>query len=358
MAYSRGRRSYKGRSRRPYRRVMGVPRPGIVGSVDRVSAMHTALLRNPVDAPLVHPNYGGGLHGQLSRFSSTLTGDACQGGQSTGGFIITPGCPAGPLWTDARGSFIWNGASSLWQADLSLLPGRSFLVTNAQQARCVAFCVDVTYTGQETLRSGTVSFAHGAGGWEVQAGSTTPTPQTFDSVTEYKIRTPQRTVRSCWLPALGDGLFAEVDDTPTPSLGSIQNINDNASIGVFFNGIPISGTTAMFDVKLTAVYEWLPKANLSIAPVSNAPVSGATTAVTVAGAESAKTPHETGTGGSSDPSSSAPLAEMGARGDFVGDVGGYVGGYVGEKFGRWASKAAWAKAHAFTKGASHGYGRF
>jgi len=338
MAYSRGRRSYKGRSRRPYRRVMGVPRPNIVGSVDRVSAMHTALLRNPVDAPLVHPNYGGGLHGQLSRFSSTVTSNACQGGYSTGGLVITPGCLAGPGWTDARGTFYWNAAAANWGVDTTTLPGRAFLQTNAQQARCVAFCVDVTYTGQETLRSGTVSFAHGAGGWELQSSTATPTPSTFDSVTEHKIRTPQKTIRSCWLPALGDGLFAELDDTPTPSLGNIQNVNDNASIGVFFNGIPISGTTAMFDVKLTAVYEWLPKANLAITPVCNAPVSGATTAVTVAGAESAKIPHETGTGGSSDPSAGVYDFFSGG-GDVLGDVAAGVGAYAGRKLSSFATRA-------------------
>jgi len=213
--------------------------------LDAAGAAHAQLLNDPCGAALTKPVYIGTGSGYLTRFTQDVTFT-----QDSGLLCFTP---AGTGLLGNSGIIQAAGASSsaaLVTNSAVTGPGVNFLAGVADQARPVAACIQVIYTGTELNRAGIINRAQFTGADCAFLDSTTGL--TFDSVASsfpVETRTPAERLEVKWAPGMRDSDFT--------GLNVGTRVGDRGSIGVLWRGL---GATSSIKLRITVVYEWRPTA--------------------------------------------------------------------------------------------------
>lgn len=231
------------------------PRTGMVGSrgrtLDVFATQYARLLRDPCNAPVVHPVYSGADAGFLFRAESVLT----LGVDRTAGFFHwTPG------YVNANGSEVVGGTELTSGVNLTMAafggatPGKAFLTTNAFGVRCVAACLKVVYPGSEQARAGRVHYGHTQASL-ADVGDAGYTADGYALSLQNYSRTPPESIELIWRPGNADQEFND------PTASSVAALRDRKSaLSVAWSGLPTTGLTFY----LTAVYEWTPKPAIGV----------------------------------------------------------------------------------------------
>lgn len=225
------------------------PRPE--RSLDPAGMAYARLLSDPCNAPLVHPTYTGSEGGYLLRSDSFVT--IGNGATDTSGvFLFTPSIlNNGGLGVSHCVSVGGSAGGTITSSGAVNSPGYSFLTGNADNVRCIAACLKITYPGSESGRSGRVHYGHLASA--VAAAGGVVTPDSIAQLLPAYERTPASAVEVTWKPNTADQIFAQ------PSIGTDGFGNTrSATLACAWAGLPAAvGLT----FHLTAVYEWQPKLN-------------------------------------------------------------------------------------------------
>lgn len=227
--------------------------PGRTGpKLDAPALAHARLIQDPCKAQLVNPVYSGGEGGYLVRTDSWST-FGLGVGVTAGTFHWTPGyqCSTGQelLYTNSVTSSTADPATILTNA-----PGKLFLPSNAGQARCVAACVKVQFTGAESVRAGRIHYGHTSGGLITPAATYT-VDSIANSLSNFQ-RTPPTEIEILWKPNDRDQLFFQ------PSVAYDAKDRDGRSaITVAFADLPANTGLTM---QMVAVYEWQPRTNQGV----------------------------------------------------------------------------------------------
>lgn len=220
--------------------------------LDAPALAHARLIADPCKAKLVNPVYSGGEGGYLVRTDSWST-FGIGVGVTAGLFHWTPGymCSTGQelLYTNSVNSATADPATILTNA-----PGKLFLPSNAGQARCVAACIKIQFTGAESVRAGRIHLGHTSGGL-ITPLATYTVDSVANSLSSF-MRTPPTEVELLWKPNDRDQLFFQ------PSVAYDAKDRDGRSaLTVAFADLPANvGLT----IQMVAVYEWQPRTNQGV----------------------------------------------------------------------------------------------
>lgn len=221
-------------------------------ALDAPALAHARLIADPCKAPLVNPVFSGGEGGYLVRTDSWST-FALGVGVTAGVFHWTPGymCATGQelLYTNSVNSSTADAATILTNA-----PGKLFLPSNAGQARCVAACIKLQFTGPESTRSGRIHMGHTSGGLITPAATYT-VDSVANSLSNFQ-RTPPTEIEMLWKPNDRDQLFFQ------PGVAYDSKDRDGRSaLTVAMADLPANtGVT----IQMVAVYEWQPRTNQGV----------------------------------------------------------------------------------------------
>lgn len=238
-----------------------VPR-GVRSGLDAQALAWARILADPCSAPLAHPCYAGSDGGLLVRVETSY--DIGVGATDTAGALFwTPGAIgnnggfASALIPAVAVNSVTNLASVSTAAGIQ--PGYSYLSTNAASFRPVAACMQITYLGTESNRSGVVNYGCVSGG-TYNVGDVVNSA-TLANVLERFERTPVGTLEQKWRPTAFDQTFKDTTANPTAS-----EIARYGSLGLAFSGLVAA---AGLRVRLVAVYEYQPINTLGIVSVSS-----------------------------------------------------------------------------------------
>lgn len=220
------------------------------------------LLNDPCGAPLAHPCYAGGDGGILMRFENAF--DIGTGATDTAGvFVYTPGAIG---VTGGNGTAIVTGVGASAAVNLTLAfptaatqPGYTFLNTNASNVRAVSACIQITYLGAESARSGVVNFGCLNGGTFTTAD--TPNTGNASNVFEHFERTPLNTIEVKWRPTAFDQTFRDQSQGLTTA-----EISKCGAVGFSFSGLTAA---AGLRIRMVCVYEYTPNGQVGIVNTSN-----------------------------------------------------------------------------------------
>ena len=231
--------------------------------LDSDALAHARLLIDPTNAKVSYPVYGGGQGGQLLRFTQSFTTSSANGQL---GFVMLPACGGGQYFTTTTAT---SGVGSTFTGAASA--GQIFLKANASDYRCVAACIEVTYTGGEALRQGIIGFAHGQGTFGILPGGTGAALPNIDlmlGLCEHQQRVPNSSLKIVWRPSVGDELY-ENPNVDRYVAGGVAGVNyDNkAAIMIVLSGLKASDASNTFTFKMTNVIEYIPLGTLNI-PIS------------------------------------------------------------------------------------------
>jgi len=263
---------YKRRTRPRVPRSMHPPGGGLYG-LDKAGREYAMLLADPVSAPLVQPAMAGGQPGQIMRFTCE---QSFISGTATNGIVAwTPGLACIPLpGTVTTGLpypfLIGSGTSSsavtlgapVGTAGYQYIPGYSFMTANATSYRCIAADIEVIYAGSEQTRSGMVYLAHTVDNLSMVSGTAYDVNGSIGNVCQRTLRMPDGGVHLRFRPTLIDQEFTNTGPTSageTPALSMVWDGSGSLVVGV-------TGVTAgqAVNLRLTAVYEFIPSSTLGI----------------------------------------------------------------------------------------------
>jgi len=223
-------------------------------------AGHLNMLVDPCAAELKTSVYRG-RGGYMMRLSTVAAIDAAAGQAGIAAWHpgaanvsykngVTPSTPFTATWGATSGSMI---------APVGVLP------TIASGVRCVAACMTVTYVGAELNRGGMVCATVGPAG-EVLLPTPTTVNEKFDLATATE-RSPSGSFEIKWAPSPMDEEYVDINGAPS------DYFNDRTALLLGF----IAGDTPLFfRVRMTAIYEYLPRAgkNVPLPPAVNRTVPG------------------------------------------------------------------------------------
>lgn len=202
------------------------------------------MIMDPCGASLKHSAFAG-QEGVVQRFSTTYT--------------YSSATELNRIFTWVPGRFrSWSGAgptgiTGLTPAYGGLVPGYNFLTNNAQNARCLAACLDISYLGKELDRSGYVAVGVVPSGTLV-TGSLTNTEKLATRLA-VKERLPPTDFALKWYPSNADSEYVIPGD-PSPGGDDFPMANALTFAAL---GLPPG---AQLVVTLTAIYEWNPKQDI------------------------------------------------------------------------------------------------
>lgn len=256
MAKTKAKKSKAMRPKGNQKQVARVPRGP---ALDAYAMAYARLLYDPCGAPLVHPTYAGTDGGLLVRAENTYTIGA-NTGITAGVFSWTPGgigaASSGTISSAiAQGeSTIPGGAILLAGVSSGYQPGYGFLSANASEARCVAACIQIFYTGTEVGRSGLVAYGNIIGG--TLPNGLTCNSQGVLTLFENFERTPDRCVEVKWRPTNFDQNY-----TVPSATTSITELSRRGALAFAFKDLqPGVGIT----VRMVGVYEYTPAFNIGL----------------------------------------------------------------------------------------------
>jgi len=252
----------KNKKQRPSRTVVRVGGP-TRGALDSAALAYAKLIADPCNAPIVHPVYSGTEGGYLFRAESFFSVGTA-GGHTSGVVSYTPGA-IGNTNNELCGFGSTSPTTSVTPVDLSGVPGKAFLQSNASVVRCVAACMKVTYNGSESSRSGRIHYGHGSGAL-VPNGVPTTVDAVAQALPNYT-RTPPQEIELVWKPNDADQLTRDPNQSQ-----AAQDLERRAALVVAFAGLP---PDAGLTFRLTTVWEWQPEVNkgISVPNLSKSPSS-------------------------------------------------------------------------------------
>lgn len=118
-----------------------------VASIDAGAAMFARLLRDPCNAPMCSPTYGGMGTGEYRRYRSIFKPAVTA---VEGSYIFTPGANA---MNSATHIAVNAGTNYTYANAAPIVPNTNF---TQLEARCLAACVKIRYTGSELNRAGVI----------------------------------------------------------------------------------------------------------------------------------------------------------------------------------------------------------
>lgn len=234
----------------------------IRASLDAQAMAWARILNDPCSAPLAHPCYAGSDGGILVRCESII--DIGTGGTDTSGaFFWSPG-GLGLVSTFATGlaqGVAVNSTTNMTSVSMTaaLQPGYAYLSQNAASFRAVAACMQITYLGSESNRSGVVSYG-GANGTTfnttdvISAGSLSTVLEKFE-------RTPVGTIEVKWRPSAFDQTFKDTTATLT-----VAELAKYSSVGMVYSGLQAA---AGIRLRMVCVYEYQPSNALGVVSASS-----------------------------------------------------------------------------------------
>jgi hypothetical protein len=239
-----------------------VPRPM---GLDPSARAYANLLRDPCNAPLVHPTYAGSDGGYLVRFNAMNTFGLLP--TSTAGVVhwipgvinASGGLNNSLLACESTGSAT---AAAMTAVNNLYTPGGLFLQSNASEYRCVAACITIYWPGSELSRAGLISTGNTDGALLTPGASVQP-GQVFP-VMSYTERVPEGKIELRWRPSSADQLFSSSSVAVTNP--TTQDSAKNAALTLFYYGLPAG---AGINVEFTAVYEYVPSVTLGMSVTPN-----------------------------------------------------------------------------------------
>lgn len=202
------------------------------------------MIVDPCGATLKHSAFSG-QQGVVQRFSTTYT--------------MTSATDLYRVFTWIPGRFrSWSGSGVTGTTGLTpsyggLVPGYNFLTNNAQNARCLAACLDVSYLGKELDRAGYVAVG------VVPAGTLNSTTLTNTEKTATRLavkeRLPPTDFSLKWYPSNADTEYV----VPGAAIPGGDDFDIANSLTFAALGLPAG---AQLVVTLTAIYEWNPRQDL------------------------------------------------------------------------------------------------
>lgn len=207
-------------------------------NLDVGALQYRRLLTDPCNAPMVGPAYGGVHTGIYRRCRRIYT------------------IPASEVET----IFVWQpGTNCIWQGGHSSANAGSSITLNAQaafggswftsltEARALAACIKVRYTGAESTRSGVVGLT--TGGYYYDVGSTTGTAIEAQTQCPVNARLGETLHEVKFVPGAGDEMFSA---QTVANGGAVVTARDKACILVSLKGVPAGSV----QLELTAVLEF------------------------------------------------------------------------------------------------------
>lgn len=220
------------------------------------------LLADPCRGPLVGP-IGATQKGYITRFEKTIVVPATYVDGTTKNttcFAIrwNPGVidPSATAQDTLQGRV--EVASNATLSTAAFLtndesPGYTFINTTATSARCLAACMQVTYTGSELNRQGVVgSFVSSA-----SLAFSSTNAETLMGITQSRSRVADGMFEVRWKPNDYDVNFSHFNQ----SASTEQMAKHSALYLVGQNLSPTTSANTAIMVRLVAVYEWTPDAN-------------------------------------------------------------------------------------------------
>lgn len=209
---------------------------------------HWRMLHDPCFATLAESAYRGRA-GIVSRFTSVNTFTA--GGFTAAAFVYNPAAASSAQFAVAA-----SGTAATPSYD-QVMPGQPYLLATAESWRVIALCVDIDYVGTELNRSGMV-YGGVVPANTIPAGVATSVDQ-IKVLLSNATRTPDRELSQLWFPGVGNEEYADLA------------VYDNTfnSLALCFENMP-SGLQVR--IRVTTIYEWLPKVNTGI--IMPSPVNG------------------------------------------------------------------------------------
>lgn len=129
------------------RRAAPNPRTRAISSVDNQAAAFARLLADPCNAPMCAPTYTGMGTGEYRRYRRIISIPVTA---VEGTYVITPGmnryCFATHIAANAGANYTFDNVSNIY----------STASATTVEARCLAACVKVRYTGPEQTRGGVI----------------------------------------------------------------------------------------------------------------------------------------------------------------------------------------------------------
>lgn len=233
----------QGRSKRQARQLLA---PG-----SSVLENHWRMLHDPCYATLAESAYRGRA-GIVSRFTGVNTYTA--GAFTAAAFVFNPAATAGTQFAVAASN---TPATPVYD---QVMPGQAYLFTTAETWRVIGMCVDIDYVGTELNRSGMI-YGGIVPANQVAAGVATTVDQ-IKVLLSNTTRTPDREIAQMWFPGVGNENYIG------ESTGvSFQDANN--SLVLCFENMP---TGLQVRLRVTTIYEWLPRVNTGI--IMPSPVTG------------------------------------------------------------------------------------
>lgn len=234
----------KGRGRRPARQVFNPS--------GMVLENHWRMLSDPCTATLAESAYRGRA-GIVSRFTGVTTFSA--GAFTAAAFSYNPAATAGAQFAVAASNTV---ATPVYD---QVLPGQAYLFATAEAYRVIGFCVDIDYVGTELNRSGMVY--GGVLPANAVAGGVATTVDQIKVLLSNATRTPDREITQLWFPGVNNEQYSDKDNT-NQVFGDACN-----SLVICLENMPAG---LQIRLRVTTIYEWLPKVNTGI--IMPSPVSG------------------------------------------------------------------------------------
>jgi len=209
-------------------------------SLDAAGAAYARLLNDPCAAPLAAPVYMGTGAGYLTRatFDASFT-------QDSGYIALVPGCWGTGATTSAVVYATGSSSGSTLAGTYTPGPGSGFLAGVAQEARPVAACLQLMYTGTELNRAGVINRSQINGNESI--GFSGNTADAIAGSFPLESRMPDsQPIEVKWAPGILDGDFAYA--------GTTQTTGQRGAVAILWRGLG-SGT---IKVRATVVYEWRP----------------------------------------------------------------------------------------------------
>lgn len=219
-------------------------------SLDQHAIAAAHMFADPCGAALA-PSVYPGERGYVNRFVlNTVTGVTA--GSTACNWIIKPGNAVS--WPNDQP----NSSAAVAVGFGNTVAGNSFLVANSSKQRCVGYCVDVRPNAAPNNATGTIHFGIGAA-----SAFTNGTAMSVDQIIAMcseSVSCSQAVVAPLsikWSPGSLDDRYS-----PTWSLGFSGDDDSDRNVLIFAaTGFPVA---TGFQIRFTALYEWVPKIGLGV----------------------------------------------------------------------------------------------
>lgn len=216
--------------------------PGV--SLDEPAVCWAKLVNDPCNAPICESPYAG-QKGYVTRLCGSQTITVGAGNTAAALFVTPSGCYFASTATATSATTFTPAFNS------GAFPGNGFLANNSDQVRCLAGCVQVWSSLSPLNITGNVH----AG--VINTNTVNRAGISVDALSFLASNSGKMTaemVELKWRPGSVDEEYNPVGNPPDGS--------DTNTLFMAFSGLQ---PTEVLQVKLTFIYEWIPKVNLGLA---------------------------------------------------------------------------------------------